>query len=118
MLRGFFIFLVFICKPKIWAMAQERHPNLWKYIKCCRCCTYWQDNRDQEENSRVSIKFENKHGEVIIPLKSVSPKETPLLDSGVTNNPSDMVENGCALKGNAQLLSARSPTTRSSYVLD
>ena len=28
MLRGFFIFLVFICKPSIWRALRERHPRL------------------------------------------------------------------------------------------
>ena len=28
MLRGFFIFVVFICKPKIWKMTVKQHPRL------------------------------------------------------------------------------------------
>ena len=36
MIRGFFIFLVFICKPKIWNLVQKRHPKLWSFLKCCR----------------------------------------------------------------------------------
>ena len=36
MIRGFFIFLVFICKPKIWNLVKKKNPNLWKFLKCCR----------------------------------------------------------------------------------
>jgi hypothetical protein len=28
MIRGFFIFLVFICKPSIWQLTKQRHPKL------------------------------------------------------------------------------------------
>jgi hypothetical protein len=28
MIRGFFIFLIFICKPSIWKMTRKRHPKL------------------------------------------------------------------------------------------
>ena len=57
MIRGFFIFLVFICKPKILKWTQERHPKLWKWLKCFNCCKY---EISEEENSRVSLKFEAK----------------------------------------------------------
>ena len=41
MIRGFFIFLVFIFKPSIWSMIKKRHPRLAKVmasVVCCCCC--------------------------------------------------------------------------------
>ena len=32
MMRGFFIFLVFICKTSVWATARKRHPKLLKCL--------------------------------------------------------------------------------------
>ena len=32
MMRGFFIFLVFICKRSAWEATRKRHPNLVKLI--------------------------------------------------------------------------------------
>ena len=49
MIRGFFIFMVFICKPKIWDLASKRHPRLWKYLKCCCVCNACQYEAGPEE---------------------------------------------------------------------
>ena len=36
MMRGFFIFLVFICKSSVWATTRKRHPKLLK----CLCAPF------------------------------------------------------------------------------
>ena len=33
MARGFFIFLVFICKPSIWQMVKKEHPRLARMLR-------------------------------------------------------------------------------------
>ena len=32
MIRGFFIFLVFICKKTVWKMTEKRHPKLARVL--------------------------------------------------------------------------------------
>ena len=76
MIRGFFIFMVFICKPKIWTLAQNRHPKLWRFFgffKFSTCCEY-QGGNTIEENSRLSVKFVPSRGgnSVILPLHTKS----------------------------------------------
>ena len=52
MLRGFFIFLVFICKPKIWDLVQKRHPKLRSCFSICNTCQdqNHQNHRGSHEN--------------------------------------------------------------------
>ena len=75
MIRGFFIFMVFICKPKIWTLAANRHPKLWRFFgffKFSTCCDYHQEGA--EENSRISVKFEPRKGTNLrlVPLQTQS----------------------------------------------
>ena len=39
MIRGFFIFLVFIFKPSIWNMIKKSHPRLAKMSASVVCCS-------------------------------------------------------------------------------
>ena len=77
MIRGFFIFMVFICKPKIWTLAANRHPKLWRFFgffKFSTCCDY-HGNEGAEENSRISVKFEPRKGSNnirLVPLQTQS----------------------------------------------
>lgn len=88
MIRGFFIFLVFICKPKIWNLARKRHPKLWSFLSCCRltslCCCDDEASNVCEEDSRLSMKFEAR----------VDPNRSPP-NSGhrvITNEPMCLIE--------------------------
>ena len=48
MLRGFFIFLVFICKPSVWKFISKKHPKLVGCLQSARvrCRTF--DSRESE----------------------------------------------------------------------
>ena len=84
MIRGFFIFMVFICKPKIWTLAQNRHPKLWRFFgffKFSTCCEFQAEG--VEENSRISVKFEPRgkgaNNIRLVPLQTQSEGGTPAL---------------------------------------
>lgn len=61
MMRGFFIFLVFIFKPKIWNLVRQRHPKLWRLMKAINCCsTCCEPQSPSVENIQLSVRFESK----------------------------------------------------------
>jgi hypothetical protein len=54
MLRGFFIFLVLICKPSIWEKIKIRHPAVARCLAVfltCFCCP--KANNNVQENGEL-----------------------------------------------------------------
>ena len=60
MIRGFFIFLVFIYKPKILQWTEEKHPKLWGWLKYLKCSKIKSSNIQKEIKQRKSLKFDSR----------------------------------------------------------
>ena len=61
MIKGFFLFLIFICKPSVWIMTKKQHPKLVKVLT-------WPIN--------MFLKRFNRSIDVGIPLQNVSSRVT------------------------------------------
>jgi hypothetical protein len=62
MIRGFFIFLVFICKPAVWRMTKKRHPKLARALALpfSAARKKWLDARHQVPGSASDMQMHSR----------------------------------------------------------
>jgi hypothetical protein len=67
MIRGFFLFLVFMCKRNIWEMAKRRHPRLIAFI----CYPFFKLTTEDESSPQGTggTDYSNRHRLVVLGTK-------------------------------------------------
>jgi hypothetical protein len=56
MVRGFFIFIIFICKKSVWVLANKKYPRLTGFFKSNKRKNNWERKTKIEMNERSNKK--------------------------------------------------------------